>query len=67
MVLADAGEEIRNPRWHGTVDALQVDDLKLLARVRAGDGGRRPEQGAHVGQVEALGVEDDLVDIDEIR
>jgi spermidine synthase len=25
VVLADAGEEIRNPRWHGTVDALQVD------------------------------------------
>ena len=25
VVLADAGEEIRDPRWHGTVDALQVD------------------------------------------
>ena len=25
VVLADAGAEIRKPKWHGTVDALQVD------------------------------------------
>jgi spermidine synthase len=25
VVLADAGAEIARPRWHGTVDALQVD------------------------------------------
>jgi spermidine synthase len=25
VVLADAGTEIRDPRWHATVDALQVD------------------------------------------
>ena len=25
VVIADAGAEIRKPRWHGTVDALQVD------------------------------------------
>ncbi|RZL92435.1 MAG: spermidine synthase [Variovorax sp.] len=25
VVIADAGTEIRKPRWHGTVDALQVD------------------------------------------
>lgn len=25
VVLADAGEEIRQPRWQGAVDALQVD------------------------------------------
>ncbi|KQM80192.1 hypothetical protein [Xylophilus sp. Leaf220] len=25
VVVADAAEEIRDPRWHGTVDALQVD------------------------------------------
>jgi spermidine synthase len=25
VVLADAGTEIAKPRWHGTVDALQVD------------------------------------------
>ena len=25
VVLADAGTEIRKPKWHGTVDALQVD------------------------------------------
>jgi spermidine synthase len=25
VVLADAGVEIQNPMWHGTVDALQVD------------------------------------------
>ncbi|VWX57164.1 Spermidine synthase [Burkholderiales bacterium 8X] len=25
IVMADAGVEVRNPRWHGNVDALQVD------------------------------------------
>ena len=25
VVIAEAGAEIRKPRWHGTVDALQVD------------------------------------------